>query len=79
MNIQSKITEHKMIVLKKGLSVTDYAKNLDINISYANQIINGKRSPSPKLAKKMAEFLGVDIEKIFILSVVNNYDATTKQ
>ncbi|PWZ94059.1 XRE family transcriptional regulator, partial [Staphylococcus pseudintermedius] len=23
MNIQSKITEHKMILLKKGLSVTD--------------------------------------------------------
>lgn len=63
MNIQSKITEHKMILLKKGLSVTDYAKNLDINISYANQIINGKRSPSPKLAKKWPNFWGSILKK----------------
>ncbi|MDT3924700.1 helix-turn-helix domain-containing protein [Staphylococcus saprophyticus] len=56
--------KQRMFVL--GLNLTDFSKTINVGASYLSQIINGKKSPSPKLAKKMAEVLEVDITDIFI-------------
>ena len=56
--------KQRMFVL--GLNLTDFSKTINVGVSYLSQIINGKKSPSPKLAKKMAEVLEVDITDIFI-------------
>ena len=69
MKVESKIIDFKIALFKKGFSISKFAKALDINTSYANQIVNSKRKPSPELAKKMAEILGVEISDIFNIAV----------
>ncbi|MBM0847740.1 transcriptional regulator with XRE-family HTH domain [Staphylococcus epidermidis] len=69
MRIESITVNFKIALFKNGLSISKFANALDINTSYANQIVNGKRTPSPKLAKKMAQILNVDITDIFNIAV----------
>lgn len=69
MKVESKIIDFKIALFKKGYSISKFAKALDINTSYANQIVNGKRTPSPVLAKKMAKILNVEISDIFNITV----------
>lgn len=63
----------KKLMFIKGFNVSSFADEVGVGISYISQILNGKRSPSPKLAKKIAETLEVEIEELFIFdeSVVN--------
>lgn len=63
----------KKLMFIKGFNVSSLADEVGVGISYISQILNGKRSPSPKLAKKIAETLEVEIEELFIFdeSVVN--------
>ncbi|PAL08895.1 transcriptional regulator [Staphylococcus hominis] len=69
MKVESKTVNFKIALFKKGFSISNFAKSLEINISYANQIVNGKKKPSPELAKKMAQILNVDIADIFNIEV----------
>ena len=68
MKVESKTIDFKIALFKKGYSISKFAE-LDINTSYANQIVNSKRKPSPELAKKMAEILNVEISDIFNIAV----------
>ncbi|EMJ4525264.1 TPA: helix-turn-helix transcriptional regulator [Staphylococcus aureus] len=65
MRLKSKTIDIKVSLLKKGLSISKFSQCLKINASYANQIVNGKKNPSPNLAKNIAELLEVDIEDLF--------------
>lgn len=56
----------KKLMFIKGFNVSSFAAEVGVGISYISQILNGKRSPSPKLAKKIAETLEVEIEDLFI-------------
>lgn len=56
----------KKLMFIKGFNVSSFADEVGVGISYISQILNGKRSPSPKLAKKIAETLEVEIEELFI-------------
>ena len=49
----------------KGYNLSDLSKELGIGISYLSQIINGKKIPSPKLAKIIANTLDVEIKDLF--------------
>ncbi|BFT97315.1 MAG: helix-turn-helix transcriptional regulator [Staphylococcus epidermidis] len=69
MNIKSKTIKLKVELLKNGLSIVDLSKKVSIDPSYSNQIVNGKRNPSPKLAKRIAETLGVEITDIFTIEI----------
>lgn len=69
MKVESKTIDFKIALFKKGYSISKFAKALNINTSYANQIVNSKKKPSPELAKKMAEILGVEISDIFNIAV----------
>lgn len=55
----------KKLMFIKGFNVSTLADEVGVGISYISQILNGKRSPSPKLAKKITETLEVEIEDLF--------------
>lgn len=65
MKLSSKSYQLKVALIKKGYSITHLAKATGYNISYVNQIINGKRNPSPKAASTIAKELGCNIEELF--------------
>lgn len=50
---------------QKGLSQLEVSKLTDISQQMYGAIENGKRSPSPKLAKKIAKALGFDWTKFY--------------
>lgn len=60
-------TEFQKLLLVNGYSQRSFAKKLKLSSPYVNQIINGKRSPSGKVAKDMADCLKVDFESIFFI------------
>ncbi|MHA4767797.1 helix-turn-helix domain-containing protein [Staphylococcus capitis] len=55
----------KKAMFLKGYNLSDLSNKTGVGISYLSQIINHKKNPSPKLAKKIADVLDVDIEDIF--------------
>lgn len=55
----------KKLMFVKGFNVSSFASEVGIGVSYLSQILNSKKSPSPKLAKKIAETLEVEIEDLF--------------
>lgn len=65
MKIKTNTITFKIALFKKGYSISEFAKRLDINVSYVSSIVNGKRKPSPVLAKKMADKLNVEVSDIF--------------
>lgn len=69
--INRTLVEKKMFA--KGFYLNDLSREANVGVSYLSQILNGKKRPSPKLAKRIAETLEVEIEELFIFdeSVVN--------
>ncbi|UXR47201.1 helix-turn-helix transcriptional regulator [Staphylococcus simulans] len=59
----------KKAMFLKGLNLSDLAIKTEVSSTYLSQIINGKKVPSPKLAKKIADALDVEIEDIFEFDV----------
>lgn len=55
----------KKAMFLKGYNLSDLSKELGIGISYLSSIIHGKKTPSPKLAKNIADALDVQIEDLF--------------
>lgn len=46
----------KKTMFLKGLNLSDLAIKTKVSTTYLSQIINGKKIPSPKLAKKLLTF-----------------------
>ncbi|MCD8892453.1 helix-turn-helix transcriptional regulator [Staphylococcus nepalensis] len=63
----------KKAMFLKGYNLSQLATKTDVSLSYMSLIMNGKRNPSAKLAKKIAETLEVSIKDLFIFdeSMVN--------
>lgn len=55
----------KKAMFLKGYNLSDLSKELGIGISYLSAITNGKKIPSPKLAKNIADALDVEIKDLF--------------
>lgn len=55
----------KKAMFLKGYNLSDLSKELGIGISYLSSIANGKKTPSPKLAKNIADALDVEIKDLF--------------
>jgi len=54
---------------KQNLAQNELAKRLGISSGYMAQLINGSRSPSPKLRRKMLDVLSpLSFEEIFLIS-----------
>ena len=62
-----KIKRKKIKELRKqyGLSVKDIANTVGISTSHYYKIEEGIRNPTLKIAKKIAEILGGNMEEIF--------------
>ncbi|EOV8595314.1 helix-turn-helix transcriptional regulator [Staphylococcus pseudintermedius] len=70
----------KEAMFTKGYNVSSLASKTGVSVTHMSLIVNNKRKPSPKLAQKMAQTLGVEISDIFVFGKgLNNHDATTKQ
>nr|DAZ26614.1 MAG TPA: Helix-turn-helix XRE-family like protein [Caudoviricetes sp.] len=50
---------------RKGLSQSKIAKEIGVSQQMYNYIENGKRNPSPKLAKKIADVLNFSWTKFY--------------
>lgn len=55
----------KKAMFLKGYNLSDLSNETGVGVSYLSQIINGKKIPSPKLAKKMSEVLQVSVDELF--------------
>ncbi|MBM6357232.1 helix-turn-helix transcriptional regulator [Staphylococcus epidermidis] len=55
----------KKAMFLKGLNLSDLVIKTKVSTTYLSQIINGKKIPSPKLAKKIANVLDLNIEDLF--------------
>lgn len=60
-------TEFQKLMLKNGYSQRSLSMKLNKSSAYINQIITGKRNPSGKMAKNIADVLGVDFDAIFLI------------
>ncbi|MDU0444729.1 helix-turn-helix transcriptional regulator [Staphylococcus haemolyticus] len=59
----------KKAMFLKGYNLSDLSNKTGVGVSYLSQIINRKKTPSPKLAKNIAKALDVSIEDIFEFEV----------
>ncbi|HDF1991456.1 TPA: helix-turn-helix transcriptional regulator [Staphylococcus aureus] len=62
----AKVNYLKRLIAFEGLSLKDFASEIEANSNFLNSIVNGKRTTSPKTANKIAKRLNVDIKDIFI-------------
>ncbi|HBC9206541.1 TPA: helix-turn-helix transcriptional regulator [Staphylococcus aureus] len=69
MTILANTRKFKEAMFLKGFNLSDLSRETGVGISYLSQIINGKKIPSPKLAKKMAEVLQVEVNELFEFEV----------
>ncbi|HBE8224474.1 helix-turn-helix domain-containing protein [Staphylococcus aureus] len=69
MTILENTRKFKEAMFLKGFNLSDLSRETGVGISYLSQIINGKKIPSPKLAKKMAEVLQVEVNELFEFEV----------
>ncbi|KHL95405.1 hypothetical protein QW71_12915 [Paenibacillus sp. IHB B 3415] len=60
-----KLTE---LMYRRGLTRRQLAKSAGIGEVTAQQVCNGQRNPSPPVAKKIVDALGVEFEDIFELT-----------
>lgn len=51
--------------IKKGLSMNEFAKQIDSNAGVISRIENCAVNPRPKTAQKICRALGVQFEEIF--------------
>lgn len=65
MSVLIKTSVFKKAMFIKGFNLSDLSKETGVGISYLSQIINGKKIPSPKLAKKISDSLNIEIEELF--------------
>lgn len=60
-----KVLELRGLIAKNGHTLRSFSKSSGISLSYLSLIVNNKATPSPKMAKRIADNLNVGIEDIF--------------
>lgn len=55
----------KLEVIKLGMNMRQFADRLEIGQSYLSNILQGKKNPSPSLAKRIADEIGKPIQEVF--------------
>lgn len=62
----------KLKMVKKGFSVMALGKELGISPSYSYQVMNGKRSISAKLARRICDLLDESHDELFFIENGNS-------
>ena len=65
MTVQLNDTCLKKAMFLKGYDLSDLSIKTNVIKAYLSQIFNGKKIPSPKLAKNIANTLDVEIKDLF--------------
>jgi transcriptional regulator with XRE-family HTH domain len=47
-----------------GVNMTELAKRLDVSLTHLSQVVNGARTPSVPLAKKLAQELKCSVDDV---------------
>lgn len=55
----------KLELARSGLTIQDFAKVINYNRDYINQVVNGRKTPSVKTASIIAKTLGKELEELF--------------
>ncbi|MEB7812867.1 helix-turn-helix transcriptional regulator [Staphylococcus xylosus] len=63
--MKTNVLELRGLIAKNGHTLRSFSKSSGISLSYLSLIINGKATPSPKMAKRISENLNVSIEDLF--------------
>lgn len=71
--------EVRLMIAKEGHTIKTFARKIGVSHSYISQIINGVRVPSPVVAKKISNGLGMELEDIFLVKVVAESETITNQ
>lgn len=61
----------QILIAKKGKSIRGFSRDIGISHSYLSQILNGIKTPSPKIAKKIADGLEESMSTFFLIKVVD--------
>jgi transcriptional regulator with XRE-family HTH domain len=72
--ITVKFKDKKDIMLKiaeEGISLREFSRKSGISQGYLSQLLSGERKPSPVVAKKLAESLGLNMKDIFLIEVID--------
>lgn len=62
---KTNVLELRGLIAKNGHTLRSFSKSSGISLSYLSLIINNKATPSPKMAKRIADNLNADMEDIF--------------
>lgn len=69
MKINVKDTDKvRAMLIEKGYSQREFSRLIGMSENYVNQIINHKKSPSPAVAKKISNQLGVEFHELFLIT-----------
>lgn len=69
----------RLKIAKEGKSLRDFARKIGISQSYLSQLLNKKHPPSAQVAYKIANGLGEEVDKIFLIKVIDKTITTSKQ
>lgn len=61
----TKTSTLKLELARNGLTIQDFAKIINYNRDYINQVVNGRKNPSVKTASIIAKTLGCELEELF--------------
>lgn len=61
----------RLLIAETGNSLRSYAKKISVSHTYLSQVLNGIHNPSPTVAYKIANGLGLKIEDIFLTKNVD--------
>lgn len=61
----------RLLIAKKGESLSSFSNKIGISQGYLSQILSSKYNPSAKVAYKIAKGLGVNIEDIFFVNPID--------
>lgn len=61
----------RLLIAKTGKSLREYSKMIGISQPYLSQILSKKNNPSATVAYKIADGLGLEIQDIFLIKVID--------
>lgn len=61
------VDQFNEILIKKGLTKSDFAEAIGMSVPMTIQICNGDRGPGTKAAKRITDILQVEWDLIFII------------
>jgi len=61
------LEQTRLEIAKTGKSLRSFSKDIGISQGYLSQILCGKKKPSPTIAYKISNGLGVGFEDIFFI------------